>query len=230
MVLRIGRLWILSLIILLSVGLAGCAGSPARALADASNRPGGLWAVVPCRHEPDIGDAVRSAVLVRTPKTCQAKWTHPTATQEQLVEDMTACSKAAFWVSSPSAAQDQRLACMESKGYRRETHHARHSAHLPTKELTHIRDIAGTWIGTAGPPGSPAVSVTVVLRDDGSYETITPSSRLVGNYWITRGEARYWSTTSGRTGTFELREHDGERRLIIIIDGGGGGELRPASK
>lgn len=118
---RIGRLSILNLTILLSVGLGGCAGSPARALVDASNRPGGLWAVVPCRYEPDIGDAVRSAVLVRTPKTCQAKWTHPTATQEQLVEDMTACSKAAFWVLSPRAAQDQRLECMASKGYRSDT-------------------------------------------------------------------------------------------------------------
>jgi hypothetical protein len=110
------------------------------------------------------------------------------------------------------------------------TRASRQSAKPVTKELTHIRDIAGTWIGAAGLPGSPAVSVTMVLRDNGSYETITPSSRLEGSYWITGGKARYRSTTSGRTGTFELREHDGERRLIIVIDGGGGGELRPASK
>lgn len=45
MILKIGRLWILSLIVLMSVGLAGCAGSLARDVADASNRPGGLFAV-----------------------------------------------------------------------------------------------------------------------------------------------------------------------------------------
>ena len=121
MILRSGPSSMLSVIVLMSVGFAGCAGSLGRAVVDASNRPGGLLAVVPCRHDPDIGDAVRSAVLVRTSKTCDAVWTHPTATQEQLVEDMKACSRAAFWVLSPTAAQDRRLECMGSKGYRRET-------------------------------------------------------------------------------------------------------------
>lgn len=122
MILRNGRLWILSLIVLTSVGLGGCAGSFARDVADASNRPGGLLAVVPCRHDPDIGGQLRTMVTGSdTRKKCDAVWTHPTATQDQLVEDMTACSKAAFWVLSPTAAQDQRLACMESKSYRRDT-------------------------------------------------------------------------------------------------------------
>ena len=106
---------------LVLLGLAGCAGSLARDLVHASNRPGGLLAVVPCRHDPDIAGAVRTTVTgTDTRKKCDAVWTHPTASQHQLVEDMKACSRAAFWVLSPSAAQDQRLACMESKGYRRD--------------------------------------------------------------------------------------------------------------
>lgn len=92
------------------------------------------------------------------------------------------------------------------------------------------RSLAGTWTGTAALPDNPVVPVTIVLREDGSYETVTPSSRLTGSYGITGGRARYRSTTSGRTGTLELRERDGERRLVIIIDGGGGGELKPGSK
>ena len=359
-------------VVLVSLGLAGCAGSLARDVADASNRPGGVFAVVPCRHNPDISGALRTTVKGSDKrKKCDAVWTHATASQEQLVEDMTACSKAAFWVLSPSAAQDQRLACMESKGYRRETQHDAGSppkaaateataqraipswlagtwvavapspggAHMqdtfqltvkddgtfeeivnsarggridvfgrwqvsgetailegvyqggpsfiqatkktvtlrrdgdsldgtrvthynnqthpirftkpapatfsaPTGEtaapvaadapaswpLTHIDDtktIAGTWTGTAALPGTQAVPVTMVLREDGSYESSTPSTRFIGSYGITGGKARYRSTTSGRTGTIELRERDGQRRLIIIIDGGGRAELRP---
>jgi hypothetical protein len=52
----------LSLIVLMSLGLAGCAGSLARVVADASNRPGGLFAVVPCRHDPDSAGQLRTTV------------------------------------------------------------------------------------------------------------------------------------------------------------------------
>lgn len=142
-------------LVLVSLGLAGCAGSPAGAVVDASNRPGGLLAVVPCRHDPDIGDALRSAVLVRTPKSCQAKWTHQTATQEQLVEDMKACSRAAFWVWSPTAAQDQRLECMASKGYRRDTQ--QNDAEPTSPPVTAKVDEAGPAHGLVNePPLNPS--------------------------------------------------------------------------
>src|SRR5262245_24079389 len=171
MTLRIGRLPILSLIVLLSVGLAGCAGSPAGTMVDAANRPGGLWAVVPCRHEPDIGDAVRSAVLVRKPKTCQAQWTHPTASQEQLVEDMTARSKAAFWVLSPSAAQDQRLACMESKGYRRDSQQNAQATSTPVTAKVDEED-APRGLVQEPPPNPSSETVTSPTPD-------RPASELV---------------------------------------------------
>lgn len=102
-----------------------------------------------------------------------------------------------------------------------------------TWPMTHIYDtksIAGTWTGTVTLPGTAAVPVTLVLREDGSYESSTPSSRLVGSYGITGGKARYRSPSSGRTGIFELRERDAQRVLVITIDGGGGGNLKPVSR
>jgi hypothetical protein len=104
------------------------------------------------------------------------------------------------------------------------------SAGWSLQSVQDTKSIAGTWSGTAALPGTSAVPVTLVLREDGSYESFTPSTRHAGSYGITGGKARYRSTTSGRTGTFELRERDGQRLLIIIIDGGGGGELKPAAK
>lgn len=104
------------------------------------------------------------------------------------------------------------------------------SAGWSIQPVQDTRSVAGTWTGTVALPGARAVPVTLLLREDGSYEAVTPSSRLVGSFGITGGKARYRAATSGRTGTFEFRERDGRRLLVIIIDGGGGGELKPAEK
>jgi Short C-terminal domain len=171
-------------LLLVSLGVVGCAGSPSGALVDAMNRPGGLLAVVPCRHDPDIGDAVRSAVLVRAPKTCQAKWTHPTATQEQLVEDMKACSKAAFWVLSPTAAQDQRLECMASKGYRRDTQ--QNAAEPTLLSVTANADEAGPAHGlvTEPPPNPSSETATSPAPNPvvspAAEPTVSPSAPVEG--------------------------------------------------
>jgi hypothetical protein len=180
MILRIGRLWILSLIVLMPLGLAGCAGSLARDVADASNRPGGLFAVVPCRHDPDIAGQLRTTVTGSdTRKKCDAVWTHPTASQEQLVEDMTACSRAAFWVLSPSAAQDQRLACMEAKGYRRD---AQQNDAKPTSPPVTAVDEAGAARGLVHepPPNPSSETVTSPAPDPAAAQvadsTINPTT------------------------------------------------------
>ena len=62
------------------------------------------------------------------------------------------------------------------------------SAGWSIKPIQDTKDLAGTSSGTSALPGGPPVSVTVILREDGSYETITPSSRLVGSYGITGGQ------------------------------------------
>jgi hypothetical protein len=159
-------------LVLVSVGLAGCAGSLARDVIDASNRPGGLLTVVPCPYNPDISGALRTAVTgSEKRKKCDAVWTHPTASQEQLVEDMTACSKAAFWVVSPSAAQGQRLACMESKGYRRDTER---SAVQPTSAPVTAKVDDGNATSTSSTAPASATAVTTAAAPPVSTTTPAP--------------------------------------------------------
>jgi hypothetical protein len=103
------------------------------------------------------------------------------------------------------------------------------SAGWPRQPIRDAKSIAGTWLGTVALPATGVVPLALVVDEDGSYESLTPSGRFEGSYRIASGEARFKSAAGGRTGIFELRARDGQRRLIVSIDGGGGAELKPAS-
>jgi hypothetical protein len=73
--------------------------------------------------------------------------------------------------------------------------------------------------------------MTLTVNADGTWESQAGPGPGKGTYQILNGRAIWTSTTSGRTGTWELREVDGGRALIGTVSGSEAWmEVRPVAR
>lgn len=92
---------------------------------------------------------------------------------------------------------------------------------LVTRPIQGAKSIVGTWEGFVLVPNSGLTLYTLTLRDNGTWEaaTLVPPGRYFGSYTVSAGKARFKSDTTGRTGSYELREGGGRRVLVLTPDG-----------
>ncbi len=96
----------------------------------------------------------------------------------------------------------------------------------PAQPARDLAAIAGKWEGAVQPgAGGPALATTLTIKQDGTYESLTPGAsspgpRLVGSVTAVGGKYRFKSDTTGRTGTYTLHEGDGKRVLVSATDDG----------
>ena len=103
----------------------------------------------------------------------------------------------------------------------------------PAQPATSIDSIVGKWEGSiTTPQGEPLYTATLVIRKDGTYESIVPvlkESPFSGTIVIEDGQFRWTESKSGSKGDFVLHEGDGKRVLIRTGKGSSStGEYKPA--
>jgi hypothetical protein len=101
----------------------------------------------------------------------------------------------------------------------------------PERPVTDLKAIAGRWQGFTVVGGN-RFDLTSTIREDGTYENIIPAlsnpgPRFTGRVRVEGGQFRWRSDTTGRTGTWTLREGDGQRVIVSRADDGGYSEYRP---
>ena len=85
-----------------------------------------------------------------------------------------------------------------------------------TKEVSDIKELAGTWRGWVA--AELPSQVTIMIREDGSYEGASRSgSRTVGRFFLDSGKVRYQSSRSAGAAT--LFDDNGRLFLIVVPDG-----------
>jgi hypothetical protein len=85
------------------------------------------------------------------------------------------------------------------------------------RPIADLKEIAGTWQGWTM-LGTTEARVTMVIREDGSYEASTQTGTLtVGRYYLEGGKLRYRSSRS--EGAAMVSENRGKTFLTIIPDG-----------
>jgi hypothetical protein len=85
------------------------------------------------------------------------------------------------------------------------------------KQITDVKELAGTWRGSAT-SDSGVARATMTVKEDGSYEASTQFGTLtVGKYSLEDGKLRYRSTLS--VGTATISEERGRTFLTVIPEG-----------
>jgi len=111
----------------------------------------------------------------------------------------------------------------------------------PAQPIRDHKDIAGKWEGTIFSTTLGSSPIVVIIREDGTGESIVPESSPFfpysdqGRFYQTRelveGKIRSKSKTSGETGIVTLHEAGGKRVLIYRSDDGyTQGKYEPAQK
>ncbi len=103
----------------------------------------------------------------------------------------------------------------------------------PAQPATSLESIVGTWEGSiTDRQGEPLYPDTLVIRKDGTYESIVPAlkgSPFTGTVVILNGKFQWTESKTGSKGEFVLHEGDGKRVLIRTGQGvDSTGEYRPA--
>ena len=103
----------------------------------------------------------------------------------------------------------------------------------PAQSATSIESIVGKWEGSlTDPQGEPLYADTLVIRKDGTYESIVPAlkgSPFTGTVVIQNGKFQWTESKTGSKGEFVLHEGDGKRVLTRTGQGSDStGEYRPA--
>ena len=103
----------------------------------------------------------------------------------------------------------------------------------PAQPATSLESIAGKWEGSlTDRQGEPLYPDTLVIRKDGTYESIVPAlkgSPFTGTVVIQNGKFLWTESKTGSKGEFVLHEGDGKR--VLIRNGQGSdstGEYKPA--
>ena len=103
----------------------------------------------------------------------------------------------------------------------------------PAQPATNLESIVGKWEGfITTPQGEPLHTDTLVIRKDGTYESVVPAlkeSPFNGIIVIQDGKFRWTESKTGSKGEFVLHEGDGKRVLTRTGDGKDStGEYKPA--
>jgi hypothetical protein len=104
----------------------------------------------------------------------------------------------------------------------------------PAQPATSLDSIAGKWEGSlTDPQGEPLYPDTLVIRNDGTYESTVPAlkgSPFTGTIVIENGKFRWTESKTGSKGEFVLHAGDGKRVLTRTGDGKDStGEYKPAN-
>jgi hypothetical protein len=81
-----------------------------------------------------------------------------------------------------------------------------------------MQDLKGTWQGTVTGPRGSSDDVTMIIKEDGSFETRGWSGFGGGNLHLIAGRVRWFAARSG--GTMTLGEENG--RQVLDLDGDSG--------
>ena len=85
------------------------------------------------------------------------------------------------------------------------------------KPIVDLKEIAGTWQGWTS-LGTTESRVTMVIREDGSYEASSQTGTLtVGKFYLEGGKLRYRSSRS--EGAATVSEDRGKTSLTIVPEG-----------
>jgi hypothetical protein len=100
----------------------------------------------------------------------------------------------------------------------------------PTQPMRDFKDLAGKWEGTISSAGFGSSPIVMIIREDGTGETIVPESSGFfpysdqGRFYFTQewveGKIRVKNNTSGETGIRTLQEKGGKRVLVYRSDDG----------
>jgi hypothetical protein len=88
------------------------------------------------------------------------------------------------------------------------------------KQITDVREIAGTWEGWATSQLGAQTRIQMTIKPDGTYEssTIPPGGTLTrGTYYLDGGRLRYRSSRT--QGTATVSQDDGKTRLTMTPEG-----------
>jgi hypothetical protein len=85
------------------------------------------------------------------------------------------------------------------------------------KQIAAVKELAGTWQGWTF-LGTKQTRVTMVIREDGSYEASTPMGEVtVGKYYLENGKLRYRSSRT--EGAATVSEDKGKTFLTVVPEG-----------
>ena len=88
------------------------------------------------------------------------------------------------------------------------------------KQITDIKQLAGTWQGWVTSQLSGSERVLMTVKDDGSYQSSTTrdgGTLTVGKYYLQGGKVRYKSSRS--EGTVVISEDKGKTTMILAPEG-----------
>ena len=88
------------------------------------------------------------------------------------------------------------------------------------KQITDIKQLAGTWQGWVTSQLSGSERVLMTVKDDGSYQSSTTrdgGTLTVGKYYLQGGKVRYKSSRS--VGTVVISEDKGKTTMILAPEG-----------
>ena len=88
------------------------------------------------------------------------------------------------------------------------------------KQITDIKQLAGTWQGWVTSHLSGSERVLMTVKEDGSYQSSTTrdgGTLTVGKYYLQGGKVRYKSSRS--EGTVVISEDKGKTTMILAPEG-----------
>ena len=88
------------------------------------------------------------------------------------------------------------------------------------KQITDIKQLAGTWQGWVTSQLSGSERVLMTVKEDGSYQSSTSrdgGTLTVGKYYLQGGKVRYKSSRS--EGTVVISEDKGKTTMILAPEG-----------
>ncbi|PYN35495.1 MAG: hypothetical protein DME01_11155 [Candidatus Rokuibacteriota bacterium] len=88
------------------------------------------------------------------------------------------------------------------------------------KQITDIKQLAGTWQGWVTSQLSGSERVLMTVKEDGSYQSSTTrdgGTLTVGKYYLQGGKVRYKSSRS--EGTVVISEDKGKTTMILAPEG-----------
>jgi hypothetical protein len=86
------------------------------------------------------------------------------------------------------------------------------------KRITDVKDLAGSWQGRVSGEAGGQAPVTMVIKQDGSYQAATRTgTQTVGKFYLEGGKLRYQSSQS--SGSATVSDDRGKTWLTIIPEG-----------
>jgi hypothetical protein len=87
--------------------------------------------------------------------------------------------------------------------------------------IADLQPIVGTWEGTLKLSNGRTFPMTLMIREDGTWETLVPGlspPKFTGTVRLINGKFRYDTKENGRQGTYTLKERDSKRTLELMND------------